>query len=123
MFAPVVGAVVRGIIVDDFDIAGQAGARVRAFDQVMAEQGIAREAPVQHAVHRVHFIDTLAGEDAFAVKILVHVGNGARVDIEASLARIEAGQPGTRRALHAHAHARLQNAVAGDHDVLLRSDR
>ena len=36
MFAAVIGAVVRRIIVDNFDIGGKPGARVCAFDQVVA---------------------------------------------------------------------------------------
>ena len=110
----------RGIVFDDLDVAGQAGARVRAFDQVMTEQGIAREAPVEHAMHRIHFIDAFAGEDAFSVQVLIHVGNGARINIETGFSRIQAGQAGTGGALHAHSHPRLQNAVAGHHDVLFR---
>ena len=100
----------------------QARARVGAFDQVVAEQRIAREAPVEHPVHRVHFIDPFAGKNAFAIKVLVNVGDSARVDVEPGLTGVDAGQARTRRALHAHADARLQNAVAGDHDVLLGID-
>ena len=52
MLAAVVGAVVRGIVVDHLDIADQPGARVSAFDQVVAEQRVAREAMLQHLVQR-----------------------------------------------------------------------
>ena len=44
MLAAVVGAVVRGIILDHLDVADQPGAGVGAFDQIVAEQGIAGEA-------------------------------------------------------------------------------
>ena len=46
MLAAIIGAVVRRIIVDDFDIGGQTGARIGAFNQVVAEQRIARESDV-----------------------------------------------------------------------------
>ena len=94
-----VGAVVRGIVVDQFDIADQPGARVGAFDQVVAQQGIAREALVQHRVQRGNFVDAFAGEDAFAVEILVGVGDGAAVDVEAGLAGVDGCQPRARRRL------------------------
>ena len=92
MLAPVVGAVMRGIVVDDFDIADQAGARVGAFDQVVAEQGISRKAAIQHAVNGVDFVDAFAGEDAFAVEILVNVRDGAGVDIKAGLSGVDAAR-------------------------------
>ena len=62
MLAADVGAVVRGIIVDQLDIRGQSGARVRALDQVVAEQRIARKTPVEHGVQRGHFVDSFAGK-------------------------------------------------------------
>ena len=77
MLAPGVGAVVRGIVVDDFDVGEQPHARVGAFDQVVAEQRIAGEAAFEHGMQSVDFIDALAGEDAFAIQILVYVGDGA----------------------------------------------
>src|ERR1700676_1187448 len=46
MFAARVGAVVRGIIVDEFDICDQANARICAFDEIVAEKGIAWEASI-----------------------------------------------------------------------------
>ena len=122
MLAAVVGAVVRGIVFDDLDVAGQSGARVGAFDQVMTEQGVARETAIENAVHRVHFVDTLAGEDAFAIQILIHIRDGASIDIETGLSGIEAGQPGTGGTLDTHSDPRLQDAIACYHDVLLRID-
>ena len=123
MLAPVVGAVVRRIVVDDLDVAHQPGARVSALDQVVAEQRIAREAMLQHPAQGFDFVNALAGEDAFALQVLVNVGGGARVDVEAGLAGVDVGQPRLRRALHADADARLQNAVAGDDDVVARDRR
>jgi hypothetical protein len=59
MFAAVEGAEVRRIIVDEFDVRGEPGTRIRAFDQIVAEQGIAREAPVKNGMEGSDFIDAL----------------------------------------------------------------
>ncbi len=122
MFAPIVGAVVRGIVVDDFDVADQPGPRVCAFDQVMAEQGIARKAVLEYAAQGLDFVDSLAGEYAFALQVLVDVGGRTRVDVESGLAGIDTGQARLRGALHADADPRLQNAVSRNYDVVVRID-
>ena len=66
MFAAGVGAVVRGVVVDDLDIGGEAGAGVGAFDEVVTEQGVAGEAAIEHGVQCGDFVDAFAGEDALA---------------------------------------------------------
>src|SRR6185437_2008297 len=73
MFAAVVGTVMRGIILNHFDIACKASARVGALNQVMAEQGIAREAAVKNFVDSLNFINSLAGKNPLAIEILVNV--------------------------------------------------
>ena len=47
MFPAAVSAEVRWIVIDQFDIGHQPRPRVRAFDQIMAEQRIFGEALVQ----------------------------------------------------------------------------
>ncbi len=111
MLAAAVGAEVRGVIVDQFDVAHQGGAGVGAFDQVVAEQRVFREAPLQHGAQGIHFVDALAGEYALAEKILVDIGNGARINIETGLSGIQRCQAAARSGLHADADSRLQDAV------------
>ena len=82
MLAPVVSAVMRRIIVDHFDIADQPCARVGAFDQIVAEQSVARKALIQNLVQSLDFEDSFAGVNSFAVEVLVDVGSRARVDVE-----------------------------------------
>ena len=88
VFPPAVGTEVRRVIVDELDIGNEAGPRIGAFDQIVAEQGVFRKAALQHLAQRIHFIDTFAGKDAFAEKILIHVRDGVRVDIESGLSRV-----------------------------------
>ena len=112
----------RGIILDDFDVAGQAGAGVGAFDQIVAEQGVAGEAAVEDAMDGVDLVDAFAGEAAFAVEILIGVGDGAGVDVESGFSGVDGGEAGAGGALDADADAGLQDAVTGDDDVFLRID-
>jgi len=53
------------VVVDDFNVGGQAGAGVGSFDQVMTEQGVAWEALFQHGVQvatRRYFAGEAASE-------------------------------------------------------------
>ena len=122
MLAAGVGAVVGGVVVDDFDVGGQAGAGVGAFDEVMAEQGIAGEALFEHGVEGRDFVDAFAGEAAFGVEVLIDVGDGARVDVEAGLAGVDVGHARLRGGVDADADARLQDAVAFGDDAAFGVD-
>ena len=69
-----------------------------------------------------YFVDTFSCEDAFAEEVLIDVGDGTRVDIEASLAGVERSKARARCRGDADAYARLQNAVALGDDAQLRID-
>ena len=85
MLAPRVRRMVRRIIVDHLDICNQSCARIRAFDQVMRQQRIARKSPVQHLVQCRHVVDALAGEDPLPEQVLVYIRDRPRIDVEACL--------------------------------------
>ena len=68
---------------------------------------------------RGDFIDALAGEDAFAVEILVGIGDGARVDVEPALAGVHSGEPRAGCRIDADADARLEYPVSLDNDSQL----
>src|SRR5688572_3287835 len=80
-----VRAVARRILLVQLDIAQQPGARITAFQQVVAENAVLRKASLERALERIDVIDALADERAFAEEILVRVGNGARVRVDAGL--------------------------------------
>ena len=42
-----VGGVVRGVVVDDFDVGDKTGAGVRALDEIVREESVSRKAAVQ----------------------------------------------------------------------------
>ncbi len=71
---------------------------------------------------RIHLVNSFAGKAAFSVQILIGVRDSAGVNVKARLARVNGRQPRAGRTLHTHSHARLQDAVTGDHDVLFRID-
>ena len=98
------------------------GASVCAFNQVVAEQGIAREAAVENGVQDGDFIDALAGEDALSVEVLVSVGDGQGVDVKTALAGVKIGQARTCCRADADADTRLKNAVALNHNAQVRID-
>ena len=68
------------------------------------------------------FVDALAGEDALSEEILIDVGDGACVDVEAGFTGVEGGETGACRRGDADAYAGLQDAVSLRHDAQLRVD-
>src|SRR5437764_10394033 len=106
MFATVVRAVMRRIIFDYFDISDQPRACVSAFDQVVTEQRILREAMLEYALHHWNFINPFTRENTLAIQILVDIRHGVGVNIHAGLTGINVRQPRTGSALYAHSHSR-----------------
>src|SRR5262249_4313778 len=105
---------VRRIVIDNFDVRYKAGARVRAFDHVVAQDRIAGEAMLQHLLKHADLVDSLAGEAAFAEQILIDVGNRACVDVEAGIRRENRRKARAVRRMNADIYAWLQDAVAAD---------
>ena len=67
---------------------------------------------MQGAHERVHVVQPLAGEDAFVEEVLIRVGNGGGIGIDARVARVEPGEQRPGAAGHRDAHPRLQDRVA-----------
>ena len=78
---------VRRIIVNNFDVRYQTGASVRAFNKVVAQNHVAREAVLHDLLERFDFVDSLTGEAAFAEQILINVRSRARVNVETRVRR------------------------------------
>ena len=114
---------VRRIVVDDFDVGDERGPRVDALEQIVREQRVLRHAAVERRHEGVDVVEALAGEDAFAEQILIHVRHRGRVRIDAGVAGIGAREQRARGARHRHADARLQDAVAVGDAPQRRIDR
>ena len=73
MFAAAVRAEVRRIVVDQFNIRNKASTCIGAFDQIVTQQRIFREAVLQSFMQRVHFVNAFARENSFTEQILIDV--------------------------------------------------
>ena len=78
----------------------------------MAEHGILREASLHGALESIHIVNSFSDKRTFLENILVHVGNGPRVRIDARIAGENPDKPGSPGARQTHADARLQDAIA-----------
>ena len=65
---------------------------MKAFEEIVAENGVLGDAILDRPQERGHVVDALAGENAGAEHILVHVGGRAGVDVDGRIARIEMGE-------------------------------
>ena len=118
-----IGAEMGRVIIDDDNVADQPGARVRSFDQIVAQKRIGGEAFSQDSLESFNFIDSLAREAALAKQVLVNVGDGLGVDVKSGLPRINRGEARVAGRLNADADARLENGVALDDGIGLRDRR
>ena len=103
-------------VLDEFHVGRKPAARKRAFQQIVAEHLVLADAPSQHRLEGIDVIEPLAGEGAFAEKVLIDVGDREDVGIEAAVDGeypLEGGSllAGRQR----RRHARLQDAVARCH--------
>src|SRR5258708_2850911 len=112
----------RRVVLNHLNVADQPGASIGPFDQIVTQQSIAGEAAIQHAMQCVDFVNPFSYKNAFAVKVLIYIRRRMSIDIETSLSRIDACQPGARRTLNAYPDPWLQNAVARNHNSPLRVD-
>ena len=77
----------------------------------MAEDLILGESGTAGRLESVDVVDTLAGETAQAKKVLVHIGHGSRIGVDAGRAREDPGKPRAYGTSQTQADARLQHAV------------
>jgi hypothetical protein len=110
-----VGAVCRRVFLLQLRVAQQTGARVAAFEEIVAEDAVVGEAIRERALEGIDVVDPLADEGAFARHVLVYVGHRARIGIDAGLPAVQARVPRALRAREAHAHARLEDGVSARH--------
>ena len=102
----------RRVVVDDFDVGDQRGARVQSLEQVVREQCVFGHAAVERRRERVDVVQALAGEDAFLEQILIDVGDGGGVRVDAGVPGIRPREQRPGGAGHRHADAGLEDAIA-----------
>jgi len=67
------GQVVRRVVIEHLDVAREGCAQKRPLNQVVGEQGVLREAPLENGIEDVDLEDALAGEGAFPENVLIRV--------------------------------------------------
>ncbi len=110
-----IGRVGRGIVLKQKYIAHQAGPGVASFKQIMAEDSVLREFTVNRLAEYVHIINSLADERALREDILINIGDGVGIGIDAGLAREKSCESRSAGAGNADADPRLEDAVSFGH--------
>ena len=106
----------RWKLLDDLDVGDQSGAREDPLQQVVTQERVLGNPPFERGLEDVDVVDALAGVGTFPEEILVHVGNGEGVRVDAARAGEDALEQrslatgGQRRR-----DARLQHRVPLDH--------
>ena len=93
--APRGDVVAGGEVLDDLDVGGETGAGEDALEQIVAEQGRVRHAVGERGLEGIDVVDALAGIGAFAEQILVNVGDGGGIRVDAVHAGEDALEQGT----------------------------
>ena len=100
------------------DVGDRRATRDRPFEQVVAEHFAVGQTPRQHNMHHPHMQQPLAGKSALAKQILVNLGGGGAVRVNATL---PGKQPVVEREILGRrqgcGNARLENAIAAHHDA------
>src|SRR5581483_1889691 len=102
------------IILVELYITQQAGARIAAFYQVVAENAVFRKTSAQCPLEGIHVIDSLTNKRTFAESILIYVRHSACVRINAYFSAPEPRIMGMTCAGQAGGNTWLQDAVAVD---------
>ena len=76
--------VAGGELLDHLDVGGETGAREHALEQIVAQQRRIRNTAGERGLKGVDLVDALAGIGAFAEHILVHVGHGGGIRVDAA---------------------------------------
>ena len=107
-----VGEDARRVVVHHLDVRHEAGAGVDPLEQVVGEERVVGDAPLERRREGVHVVEPLAREAALAEEVLVRVGDGGRVRVHAGVPGEDPREARAGGAGRGDADARLQDAVA-----------
>src|SRR5207248_4279613 len=122
MLAGCEAAVIGRQVFEYFNIRGETDARVRSFDQIVAEQSFRWKSVAEDGVESVDIVDGLAMKDRFLKEVLLGVRNGAAVRIGAACTRKDTREPGGGGAGQRDADAWLDDRVTALADPPHRID-
>ena len=86
------------MILVQLHVAQQSGPRVTSFQKIVAQNPVLGEALLERALECIDLIDSLADERAFTEHVLVDIGDGACIGVDARLATVESRVPRPVRA-------------------------
>src|SRR5437867_13051885 len=93
---------VRGVpsrmIFVQLHVAQQSGSRITSLQKIVAQYPVLGEAVLERALECIDLIDSLTDERAFTEHVLVDIGNGACIGVDARLATVESRVPRPVRA-------------------------
>ena len=72
---------------EEFHVRGQSDAYVCSFDEVVTEQPLLREAPVEYFVKGTNIVNGLSMVDRFAEQVLIDVGNRLTIRVRPTRVR------------------------------------
>ncbi len=95
MVPPRIEVVAGGELLDHLDIGHETGAGKDALEQIVAEQGRVGHPVGKRCLEGIDLVDALAGIGAFAEQILVDIGRGRGIGVDAVHAGKDALEQGT----------------------------
>ena len=120
-----VGQHARREVIHELHVGHERTTRVEPLEQVVRQHRVLADPAIEGSHERIHVVEPLAHECAFAEQVLIGVGGGRAVGVDAGVPAVGAREQRSRSARHGHADARLQDAVALDHaaerDVVARA--
>ena len=112
--------VVGGSALEQLDVGDEAGTREDALEEVVTQQRVLRHPPRQGRFECVDVVDSLAGIGPFPEEVLIDVGDGRRVRVDAGRTRRQALEERALAAGQGRGHARLEHGVALDDAIRAR---
>jgi hypothetical protein len=100
------------VVVQDLDIGDKRHARKQTLEQVVAQQGVLRNAIAERRLECFNVIEAFTRINSFSEQILINVRNGGGVRIDARTSRERKSEPGlrcARRSIELSAIKRMQN--------------
>ena len=88
---------------------------MQPFEQVVAQDGVVGDAPLQGLFEGAHVVDAFAREDADPKQILVDIGNRVAVQVQHHIASERPGKPIGVGGFRVNGEPWLNHAVAGRH--------
>ena len=109
---------IRGVVLriafEEHDVGGQRRATVDPLEEVVADERVLRDATFDAAHERVHVVDAFADVDPGTEEVLIDLGAGVGVDVEADVPGEDAREQRLAGARRRGLDARLDDRVARD---------